>query len=315
MILSDIQNYIESRLQTIIPENASSDQIITIFIEYEQVDQVLAKIFPEVSYLRQALVNLVTNFTTQHHSLIKDYFDGEATIHDVGPALILFLVSSQVAYDQTQTLESLAMINEKLDQVVKSILVQGGEHLSLCGYGIGNGKYELQLAEYLTSQGKAITLFGYDPNAGFDEKKIQACSTEALKGNALPRFDIVLTRWVLHHVEPAQRWQLLVACINRARPGARIIIIEEGAFAANKSKRILLYEYLQGCADILVNSILYPAWLDVGGKHLGQHFYLNYLTEEDILNLESNFRIPAKRHVEWIQNGYFPQTVITYSVR
>ena len=111
---------------------------------------------------------------------------------------------------------------------------------------------------------------------------------------------------------PDQRWGALVACIRWCKPGGSLLIIEDGAFSAVKNRAALLYELLLGCADVLVNSVLYPGWLGAG-DYPGEHFYLRHLTLADITMLESVFPTHTKRDAEWVHAGFFPQILIRYT--
>lgn len=49
----------------------------------------------------------------------------------------------------------------------------------------------------------------------------------------------------------------LVVCVNWSNRDAKLVVVEEGAFAprGRKKTQLLLYEYLIGCADIVFNPV------------------------------------------------------------
>jgi hypothetical protein len=100
-------------------------------------------------------------------------------------------------------------------------------------YGLADGVHEQRLAARLAEQGTTVELFGYDPgNPSFDRQAIYPWTPATREANASPLFDIILARWVFHHVRPAQRWDALAARVRCCKPGASLLIIEEGPISA-----------------------------------------------------------------------------------
>jgi hypothetical protein len=240
---------------------------------------------------------------------------GGVPLTEVVKECLCFLAQTGTAYHRTEFMSSLAATDQCLDRAINAHLPRQRDRFTLCGYGLAEGVYEQQLAARLAERGTTVELFGYDPgNPSFARQAIHPWTPATCGANASPLFDIVLARWVLHHVTPAQRWDALAACVRCCKPGASLLIVEEGPFSAEKNSAILLYEFLAGCADVLVNFVIYPDWLGRGDCRDG-HYYLNYLTPSDIAALEAAcFPVAAQRHLEWLQAGFFPQILIRYTL-
>jgi 2-polyprenyl-3-methyl-5-hydroxy-6-metoxy-1,4-benzoquinol methylase len=309
--LSQIAAQIEARLKPVLPDNEAdllarleSPQTVGLFLDALAV---------EPTRLRHALEELIASFTRQHSDLVRGHLRCAVPLPALAKGLLSFLVAAGPPCDTTAIWDAIAPIDQRLDDAIAAYLPSQCEGFTLCGYGLGNGAYEQQLAERFAAHGTTIKLFGYDPtNARFDTERIQPCSLETLRSEGSPRFDVILTRWVLHHVPPDQRWDAFAACVHRCQPGGSLLIVEEGPFSAEKNRTSLVYELLSSGADVLVNSVVYPDWLGAGDPP-GEHFYLAYLTQADIKALESAFAMRAERHLEWHQAGYLPQILIRYN--
>jgi hypothetical protein len=312
LTFSQISGRITGRLQPFVPLDAAD---LPVRLESPAtIGPLLDALAVEPSPLRRALEESIADFTRRHPDLVRRYLRRETSLPTLAQAFLGFLAEAGTACEHAEIMNSVAATDERLDWAISSHLPKRRERFALCGFGLGNGAYEQQLATRLTQQGTAVELFGYDPeNACFDPEAIKTCTLATLlQADAYPLFDMILTRWVLHHVRPAQRWQALVACVHHCRPGGSLLIVEEGTFSSERSTAILLYEFLSGCADVLVNAVLYPDWLRVG-DHPGEHFYLQYLTPADIQALEAAFAMTTQRHIEWHQAGFFPQILISYT--
>jgi hypothetical protein len=310
LTLSQIGARIQGRLRRVLPDE---DSRLTEQLGSPQgVGALLDALAVEPTPLRHALQALVAGFARQRVDLVRGYLRRAVPLPALAKDLLGFLSTVGPGCDPTAIRDSVAPIDRRLDQAISTRLPSQSDRLRLCGYGLGDGAYEQQLAERLAARGTGVELFGYDPsNACFDRERIQPCSLAMLRGPAAPRFDVVLARWVLHHVPPPERWEAFFACVHRCKPGGSLLLIEEGAFSDGKEPPALVYELLACGADVLVNSAFYPDWLGTGAVP-GEHFYLCYLTPKDIAVLESAFAMPAKRQVEWHQAGYFPQILIRY---
>jgi hypothetical protein len=310
LTLSQIAAQIGARLEPVLPDNEAdlwawlqSPHTVGLFLDALAV---------EPTRLRHAVEELIASFARRHSALVRGYLRCAVPLPTIAKDLLRFLVEAGPPCDATAIWDAIAPIDQRLDEAIAAHLPSQRERFTLCGYGLGDGGYEQQLAERFAAHGTTIELFGYDPtNARFDTERIQPCSLATVRDAGSPRFDVILSRWVLHHVPPNQRWDGFVACVRQCQPGGSLLIVEEGPFSAEKNPASLIYELLSSGADVLVNSVVYPDWLAAGDPP-GEHFYLAYLTPADITALEGAFAMPAERHLEWHQAGYLPQILIRY---
>jgi hypothetical protein len=310
--LSQIAAQVRGRLDPVLPHNGtdmfrrlSSPRAVARFLDALEV---------EPSFLRHILEDSIAGFTRCQSDLARDYISRNVPLPVLAKEFLRFLAETGAAYDSSEIMGSLAATNRWLDRAISTDLPDEREHLTLCGYGLGNGAYEQQLAARLAARGATVRLFGYDPtNECFDRRSVQPCTLAMLQTASGPLFDMILTRWVLHHVTPDQRWDGFTAFVRRCKPGALLLIVEEGAFSTEKNDAVLMYEFLFACADVLVNSALHPRWLGFGDASPGEDFFLQYLTPADITALEAAFPMSGQRQLTWIQAGFFPQILLRYA--
>lgn len=310
LTLSQIAGEIRARLAPVLPENERD--LLASLESSQRVGLLLDALAVEPTPLRHALQELIASFTRQHSDLARGYLRGAVPLPALAKHLLRFLVSTIPQCDAAAVWDAIAPIDRRLNEAITAHLPSQCEEFTLCGYGLGDGAYEQQLAERFEARGTTIKLFGYDPtNPRFDTARIKPCSLTTLNRAGGPRFDVILARWVLHHVSPEQRWDAFAACVHRCQPGGSLLIVEEGPFSAEKNLTTRAYELLPCGADVLVNSVVYPDWLGAGDPP-GEDFYLAYLIPADIDALERAFPMPAGRHVEWHQAGFLPQILIRY---
>lgn len=322
MLLHEIYEELEVHLNEVFPHSLRQEDALDTLAHPLALRHLFdnAQIFPTKSYVRDAIIDVVASFTAQHRSFIEQYLCGSVTLNAVCMEVIKHIAKERMSFDVHLALRALAPVDTALDDAIKAALEPEAplQRLSLCGFGLGNGQYELQLSKHLTTQGlvSQIYLYGFDPHPRFDISQISPLSSEDLSRSGGPAFDIILSRWVLHHVRTEKRWEDFISCVNRSNRDAKIVVVEEGAFAPlrRKTRQLLLYEYLTACADIVVNSILYPSWIFPAGLRPGHQFYLKYLTRDDIAALESAFDVPVTRRIQRICAGFFPQILITFHV-
>jgi hypothetical protein len=323
MELHDIRQTVQDPLKEVLPPDLKPTQAIDRVADPQMLCRLFrsAEIFPKVSYVHDVIIDVVASFTARHRALLEHYLARRAALNTVCLEVIRYIARRNMSFDSDLALQALESVDAALDAAVKVALEPklSARKLSLCGFGLGSGEYELKLTNDLNTQGLApqLDLYGFDPYPRFDSSKILSLTSEDLCAAGGPRFDIILSRWVLHHVHQENRWKEFIACVNRSKSDAKILVIEEGTFTpkTQKSTPLLFYEYLIGCADVVVNSILCPSWLFPPTGKPGEQFYLEYLTCDDVTSLEWAFKTPVIRDVRWISAGFFPQILIIWTVR
>ena len=309
--LSQITAQVRERLEPVLPYGKAD--LLLRLRSPRTIAPLLDALEVKPSLLRSTLEDLITGFAQCQSDLVRGYMSYNIPLPVLAKEFLRFLVETEAAYDSSQFMGSLTATNRGLDRAISTALTGTREPFTLCGYGLGNGAYEQQLAARLAARGTKVKLFGFDPtNECFDRERIQPCTLAMLQTAGDPLFDMILIRWVLHHVPPDQRWDGFLACVGHCKPGALLVIVEEGAFSGEKDAAVLLYEFLFACADVLVNSALHPGWIRMGDPP-GEDFFLQYLTPVDITALEAAFPMSAQRQLEWFQAGFFPQILIRYT--
>ena len=140
------------------------------------------------------------------------------------------LFKNKIILDAKKTLQSFAAHNQLSDDSVKKELMSMSmkSNINLLGFGLDEGSYEKELAQYLTRQGVSkVTLYGMDPYAK-KSTGIYYLTPYQLSAEPTLRFDLIIARWSLHHVTLQNRWVDLNLCIRSCNPDARIIFIEHG---------------------------------------------------------------------------------------
>ena len=323
MPLHEIYEELEAQLNEAFPHSFRQEDALQSLAHPLALRQLFdnnAEIFPTESYLRDAIIDVVSSFTSQRRSFIEQYLCGSVTLNALCLEVIQHIANEKMSFDSNLALRALAPVDTALDDAIKAVLEPEASlrKLSLCGFGLGDGQYELQLSRHLTTRGlvSQVDLYGFDPHPRFDFSQISPLSSEDLSHSGGPAFDIILARWVLHHIRTEKRWEDFISCVNRSHHDAKIVVLEEGAFAPRrrKTRQLLLYEFLAGCADVVVNTILCPSWIFPVGQKPGDQFYLEYLTRDDIAALESAFDMPVTRRIQRICAEFFPQILITFHV-
>jgi hypothetical protein len=154
----------------------------------------------EPTHLRHALEELIASFTREHRDLVHGYLRGVVRLPALAKRLLRFLVATAPSCDTTAVWDAIAPINRRLNDTIAAHLPNQCKEFTLCGYGLGDGVYEQQLAERSGACGTNIKLFGYDPT------------------NA--RFDTDGTQWRIHRRLPAEMRELVRGAGRRRRPSS-----------------------------------------------------------------------------------------------
>ncbi len=224
-------------------------------------------------------------------SYLRYYFSSEKNLNFIGNNFIDYCFSNKIKLDPQKTLKSFKIHNQLSDNAVKKELLKltSKLHINLLGFGLDEGIYEKELANFLVLHNvcNKVTIYGMDPYA----KKgcgIQYISPEQLNRGSV-KFDVIIARWSLHHIKLENRWSDLSDCISRCNPDASIICIEHGFlqnmhFPAEKK----LYELLNALFDIIANIGLRPTYFIKTAPSFGEHFFIHYLEPNDFISICKN---------------------------
>jgi hypothetical protein len=248
-----------------------------------------------------ALAGLVAGFMREEPLLLAEYLSGRQPAQQVAQALIRLLGRHDPRLDPKLFLQFLEQHDQASDRWIRARLAARGfqEELSVLGFGLGDASYERALCHWLAGEARLaarVKLWGFDthPAAG-GEVHMLTCGE--LEGGQAPRFDVVIARYVLHHIEPRERWSGLLACLRRCHPGATVLIAEQGYPAPSRPENAAEERYrelLLVCFDVLANATLYPDWCGTGGAN----FYVSFLSEEELTSLERQFPPVAQRELQ-----------------
>lgn len=225
------------------------------------------------------------------HQCLRYYFSSEKNLNFICNNFIDHCFSNKIKLDPKKTLQSFKAHNQLSDNAVKNELLKitSKLHINLLGFGLDEGIYEKELANFLILKNicNKVTIYGMDPYAkkGSD---IQYITAEQLSKDSL-KFDIIIARWSLHHIKLDNRWTELSDCISRCNPDASIIFIEHGFlqnihFSAEKK----LYELLNALFDTIANIGLRPTYFTETAPSFGEHFFIHYLEPNDFISICKN---------------------------
>lgn len=150
------------------------------------------------------------------------------------------------------------------------------------------------LHNFLIDNGKArkVNLYGYDPYSK-NIPEIKLLTTKQLCTAEYPHFDIIIARWVLHHVELKHRWNAFIQCMKRCSTTGSAFIVEHG-FLKSKPQHALderFFYLVNATLDVVANIGIRPEWFLKTYPNIGNNFFIHYLTPND-------FELFGKKSVE-----------------
>lgn len=272
------------------------------------------------SYFADLAAEILSGFSQHQADLMAAVLAQEKPLYELGRKLITYIFQQGYTFDRERLYSCLVHYANQVDDAVNTILhtLTPKKQVNILGFGLRDGAYELSLASLLSQHGLAehVTVYGFDPDSREMDSRVQMITSEQLFLGDCPRFDLILSRWVLHHVNFNERWDGFVQCINQANPFAKVLIIEEGCFPAAGVYRfeVACYELLLACADVIINAGLHQQWLKDIAAGVDQPFFISYLTADDISQIENQLKVKVKPTAQEIGPDFFGQTIISYDV-
>ena len=234
------------------------------------------------SYLHENFIFWLNAYAKQAGSACASYLTGNMSLNAICKDFIRFCFDNEIYLDPTRTLEAFKKHNELSDNAVRKELAQltPRQEINLLGFGLDEGHYEQSIAEYLLFSGKAkkVNLFGFDPYAKRNPDIRYLSVNELSSGER--SFDLIIARWVLHHVEMKSRWSTFVKCINSCHPGAEVLIVEHGYLEDVSLLDRKLSALLNATFDVVANIGLRPGYF-INNKNVGDDFFIEYLEPKD----------------------------------
>jgi hypothetical protein len=249
--------------------------------------------------LKHAFVALVSGVARTSPNNVSAYLGGASDMTPLLERMIECSIPIRKTLKPDICLRDLAESDRSIDRVIL-------DHLSrlswrptwrILGFGGYDCSYERHVGAKLISIGcgQECNIFRFDPGAQAEIGHVDNVNDidPAISGSHGLEFDVIICRWVLHHVEESSRWGTLAACIRMLADAGAVVIVEEGDFAVTgcvtMEHRVL--RFVTACQDVLVNGILRPKFVD------GGQFYVKYLGAEDLEALESCMPTTVRRHM------------------
>ncbi|WP_225728164.1 MULTISPECIES: hypothetical protein [unclassified Nocardia] len=265
--------------------------------------------------LRDAFCRTVSGFAADRRADVAGYLAGDIRFDDIVRIFIECLPEYAGALDPVRCRAELQPGARAVTATVDATLsgcALPREPLRILGYGADSSEFEYDIARVHGASGHRIHRF--DPYAS---PRADIIDLDAAQLNRLSDdLDLVTARWVLHHVEPAQRWAPLIACLSGLADGGHFVLVEQGDFADRDDPRRprRLYRLLTAAIDAIANYGMRPSWFTDNGPDFGAAFHVDYLDATDLRTIESGFSgHRVRRTVYPIRDGErCGETVIVY---
>jgi len=268
------------------------------------------------SYLHENFIFWLNAYAISGSSEYIDYLSGQVPLNSVCQDFVRFCFRNNIHLDPTRTLDSFKKHNELCDAAVRKELdeIRPQEKINLLGFGLDEGIYEKQIAAHLISSGKAkkVDIFGFDPYA----KKslgIQYLSESDLYCSE-KSFDLVVARWVLHHVELRKRWSTLINCLNSCHSGAHVLIIEHGYLDGVSEIDRRFNGLLNAIFDVVANIGLRPRYF-LNSRNMGDDFFIQYLEPSDFDAIKRKISMDAGISFYDVGPNFPNQTICKISIK
>jgi hypothetical protein len=272
-------------------------------------------------YLHNQWIDWLVAYARQFSRVIEAYFKDEVDLNKLCRDFIRFCFKNGILVDRDKTLESFAEHDARSDEALKKELsaFDYKEEVSLLGFGLGNGDYEKSIASYLIEKEctRSVKIYGFDPHS----KEIPGVSLlnpeTFITGENKPSFDIIIARWVLHHVALEDRWAHLSHCINCTEPGAIIAIVEHGYWQQSLSKPDdkKIYHLLNAIFDVIANIGIRSPWFTDTAPDMGTDFFVDYLEDRDFLAIKSSKKNNIVQSMYDIGPTFPNQTICSMKIR
>lgn len=262
-------------------------------------------------------LSLLSDFSNNYSNDIVDYFDSKISITDFAKKFAKFIFSKKNHISKVNLINSLKKHNDISDKEIKNILLNltYKKEINLFGFGIDDGFYEIKLSHYLVNNGitDKVNIYGLDPFVKDKNPQVEYLDIKQILSKKYPKFDVIIARWVLHHVLPELRWNDFVSCIDKINKDSVVIVVEDSYVSGSINELDkLFYELIYAAADVFANIGFRPSWLLDDGKFC-QNFYIKYLNFDDVQNIENATSITFKEKKIYNIGPTFPcQTIICF---
>lgn len=266
------------------------------------------------SYLYENFIFWLHAYAREFGSFCEDYFTGSMSLNELCKSFIRFCFHKGISLDPTLTLASFKRHNELADNAIKKEVDKliPKDEVQILGFGLDEGHFEQDIVKYLlfSKKAKRVNLFGFDPYAK-KNPAIRYLSEDELRSGMF-NFDLIIARWVLHHVEMRYRWSTFVDCMLSCRSGAKVYIVEHGYWENISPFNRKLSHLLNGTFDVIANIGLRPNYF-LNSAHIGDNFFIEYLEPKDITNITA--QINSEANIYHIGASLPNQTIIEVKIK
>jgi hypothetical protein len=231
---------------------------------------------------------------------------------------IKFCFEKNIFLCPQKTLQSFSFHNELINSSIQKELqkINPKPNINILGFGLDEGCYEKTLGEFLLANkiAKSVNIYGFDPYA-LKTPGIKYLTPEELGSNDIS-FDLIIARWVLHHVELRHRWGDLEKCINQCSADAMVLIVEHGFLQKNmpvlEKKSYYLFNAL---FDIVANIGLRPRYFYHPISGIKNDFFIQYLELKDLESIKKNIKVNCVENIYEVGPSFPNQTLISYKAK
>lgn len=289
---------------------SKSDQVIDTINK-------IKKIY-EANYIYNKFCVWFIDYITAKPHVINNYFSGDKNLNIICQDFVNFCFLRNISLDSIETLTSLQEHDRLADKAIKKEIIQipPVESINLMGFGLGNGHYEKSLSNYMIEKkiARKVNLFGFDPYA-IENDEIKLITEDEFFHNTAEKFDIIIARWVLHHVDYKYRWKYFVNCVKSMNKCGMVLIIEHGFLKDNESRYSCvtpeLYALVNACFDVVVNIGIRPQWF-TSTPEIGSNFFIDYLTPQDFKIIRRNATCILNEKIQHLGPDFPNQTLCCF---
>lgn len=270
--------------------------------------------------LKAGLIDLVYEVASGSQNQIARYLSEKCELSELLPTILERSRKFREKISRDICLRDLADMEQAIDDTIIDYLrrLPPRSTWRILGFGGGDCSYEHSIGRRLSaySGDSNFMLYRFDPEACGIADGVTDVDLELRSPGPQVHFDVVICRWVLHHVPKMKRWGTFDNAVRKVGRDGAIVIVEEGDFSpcSEQTPARRAYRLIVACEDILVNGVLRPSLVDTMGDSRTAGFHLNYLTQEELLSIERHIPVHMKRHT-YLPGppGKFGEAVIIYT--
>lgn len=256
------------------------------------------------TFLKNVIHRSFYEFCLDYKLMLDAYFEEKLELNKLASAYSSFLFKNQTQFkiSKKELINSFQIAEQHIDTALNNTLSKyffQKKEINILGFGADSGQYEKKSGDFLKSQGliEQYQLYIYDPYFPTHQRPSNCIYIDNLD-TPLPKFDLILSRWVLHHVHHKNRWENFLKLTNQISDTGLILILEEGDLKSEYTEKYKAnYELLLMFIDVFINFFLRPTWLVDNKKEPASSFFLSYLNQTQLQNLIGSINYKVETHM------------------